>query len=276
MSRPRKPKLGQHFLTDTRYGRRIAEAIPLSTDDLVVEIGPGRGALTKLLAERAHRVVAVELDPALAEQLERSVRDDPRIEVLQADILSTDLEEICGRNRVEKCFVFGNLPYYITSPILRHLFDFRAAIRAMALVVEREVAERITASPGSRAYGYLSVLTQLYSQPRTLITIPAGAFSPPPKVQSALVSFDMTPRFPDWSRQESERFLDFAKGCFASKRKTLVNNLSRTYPREQIEQGLAEDTRARPRSSPSRLRAEQLALEELAALFRRLAVGARE
>src|SRR5690348_6540849 len=107
----RRPKLGQHFLADPRYRRRIAEAIALSADDLVIEIGPGRGAMTGLLAERARHVVAVELDAALAERLKSRMEGDPRIEVLQGDILSTDLGEICRRCGAEKCYVFGNLPY---------------------------------------------------------------------------------------------------------------------------------------------------------------------
>ena len=137
--RGRRPKLGQHFLADPRYRRRIAEAISIGADDLVIEIGPGRGAMTGLLAERARRVVAVEIDRALAEQLKSRMDGDPRIEVLQGDILTTDLEEICRRYRTEKCYVFGNLPYYITSPILHRLFDSRDAIRAMARPLYAEV-----------------------------------------------------------------------------------------------------------------------------------------
>ena len=267
----RRPKLGQHFLADPRYRRRIAEAISVGADDLVIEIGPGRGAMTGLLAERARRVVAVELDAALAVELKSRIEGDARIEVLQGDILTTDLEEICRRYRTEKCYVFGNLPYYITSPILHRLFDSRAAIRAMALVVQREVAERITGAPGTRAYGYLSVLTALSSRPQALLQVPRGAFAPPPKVQSTLVEFLVTSRFPEWDCHTRERFLEFVKACFAQKRKSLLNNLGGTYPRGRVEQALAEATERLPRSLPSRLRAEQLRLEEFAALFDRLA-----
>jgi 16S rRNA (adenine1518-N6/adenine1519-N6)-dimethyltransferase len=278
-----RPKLGQHFLADPRYRRRLAEAISLSADDLVIEIGPGRGAMTGLLAERARYVVAIELDAALADQLKSRMEGDPRIEILQGDILSTDLKEICRRYGNEKCYVFGNLPYYVTSPILHHLFDSRAAIRAMALVVQREVAERITASPRSRAYGYLSVLTALSLQPRALFDIPPGAFAPPPKVQSTLVEFLIRPRFPEWNCHTYARFLGFVKSCFAQKRKSLLNNLRGIYPRRRVEEALAavsagpctlgsdrcqETSQKRAGSAPSKLRAEQLTLEELVALFK--------
>jgi 16S rRNA (adenine1518-N6/adenine1519-N6)-dimethyltransferase len=273
VSRLRRPKLGQHFLADPRYRRRIAEAIPLSADDLVIEIGPGKGAMTGLLAERARRVVAVEVDAALVERLKQNVLGDPRIEVLRADILATDLGEICRRYDAEKCFVFGNLPYYITSPILHHLFNSRGAIRALALVVQREVAERISAPPGTRAYSYLSVLAQLWSRPRVLLQIPRGAFSPAPKVQSALVEFRVASAFPSWSSNEHERFLRFVKACFAQKRKSLLNNLGGIYSRSRVEQALAEPSERVPRSRPSTLRAEQLTLQEFAALFEHLDKG---
>ena len=269
--RGRRPKLGQHCLADPRYRRRIAEAISVGADDLVIEIGPGRGAMTGLLAERARRVVAVELDAALAVELKSRMEGDPRIEVLQGDILSTDLEEICRRYTTDKCYVFGNLPYYITSPILHHLFNSRTVIRAMGLVVQREVAERITGAPGTRDYGYLSVLTALSSRPQALLQIPRGAFAPPPKVRSTLVEFLVTSRFPEWDCHTRERFLEFVKACFAQKRKSLLNNLGGIYPRGRVEQALAEAAEKRPRPLPSRLRAEQLTLEEFIALFNRLA-----
>src|SRR3974390_1427904 len=135
----------------------------LRPEDLVVEIGPGRGAITELLAERARHVVAVELDTVLAEQLRKKLGTGLPIEVLQADILTLDLADLCRRHGTERCFVFGNLPYYITSPIIHRLFLFHDRIRAMALLVQHEVAERLVAGPGARAYGYLTVLTQFFS-----------------------------------------------------------------------------------------------------------------
>ncbi len=272
MLRSRRPKLGQHFLADPGYRRRIFEALDLRERDLVIEIGAGRGAMTELLAERAQRVIAIEIDPALARKLEEKIQNQPRIEVLQADILTCDITEICRRSRREQCFVFGNLPYYITSPILHRLFSFWARVRVMALLVQREVALRLTASPGTRAYGYLSVLTQLYSQPRLVLTVPPGAFSPPPKVHSALVEFQIRPRFPEWSQEgdgpgagKEKKFLEFVKRCFAQKRKNLLNNLGGIYSRDRTERELAR------LSLPHGVRAEQLTLDQFAELYRRLA-----
>lgn len=233
-------------------------------DDLVVEIGAGRGAMTGLLAERARRVVAVELDPFLADNLKQKLQAAPKVEILHADILSTDLAELCRRSDTEKCFVFGNLPYYITSPILHRLYTFWTWVRAMALLVQREVAERITAAPGTRAYGYLSVLAQLHSQPRIVFGVPPGAFSPAPKVHSALVALEMAPRFPEWRAEERNNFLGFVKRCFGQKRKNLLNNLAGICSRREITQELAR------LALPPTIRAEQLTLGQFACFHRHL------
>jgi 16S rRNA (adenine1518-N6/adenine1519-N6)-dimethyltransferase len=260
----RRPKLGQHFLADNRTSRRIVEALDIHRDELVIEIGAGRGAMTGLLAERARRVVAIELDGLLTSQLNEKFGSDPRIEVVHADILSTDLARLCRRWNAEKSFVFGNLPYYITAPILNHLAIYRARVRAMALVLQHEVAERLTAVPGTRDYGYLTVLVQLVSEPEILLRIPPGAFSPAPKVNSALVYFKIRPMFLDWQEEDHESFLQFAKRCFAQKRKNLPNNLSTAYLRRRVLQELD-----RLSFAPT-LRAEQLTIEQLARLFQGL------
>jgi 16S rRNA (adenine1518-N6/adenine1519-N6)-dimethyltransferase len=275
MFRARRPKLGQHFLADSRYRRTILDALQLRDDDLVIEIGAGRGALTELLVERARRVVAVEIDARLAERLKEKLAHEARLEVLHADILSIDISEVCRCHGSAQCFVFGNLPYYITSPIVHHLFGSWASIRAMALLVQREVAERLTASPGRRTYGYLSVLARVYSQPRVALSVPAGAFSPPPKVQSALVRFDRVAAAPGSTaggqgtvsfppREEEEPFLNFVKRCFVQKRKNLPNNLAVVYSRSRVEQELGRLGLA------SGSRAEQLTVAQFAELFRRL------
>jgi len=183
--------------------------------------------------------------------------------VLQADILAVDLAELCRHHGAERSFVFGNLPYYITSPIIHHLFTFRDFIRAMALVVQHEVAERLVAAPGRREYGYLTVFTQLFSQQRILLALPPGAFAPPPKVQSTLLEFQMRER-PLLPKAQMERFLQFVKRCFAQKRKNLPNNLAGSYSRARVELELNRLSLARS------VRAEQLTLEELLELYRRL------
>jgi len=240
--------------------------------------------MTELLAERARRVIAIEIDATLAANLAEKLGAKSQIEVLQADILKTDIAALCRQHQAEKCFVFGNLPYYITSPILHRLFGFWSRIRAMALLVQREVAERLTAVPGTHAYGYLSVLTQLHSQPRIVLNVPPGAFVPPPKIHSALVGFEMIPELPEWVRereatrippgqaarpreipfQPAAAFLDFVKCCFAQKRKSLRNNLTGTFSRQRVVQALTS------LDLPPNIRAEQLAFEQFASLFRQL------
>lgn len=261
MARRRLPKLGQHFLVDSRFRRRIAQAVALRPDDLVIEIGAGGGAMTPFLAEHARRVIAIELDSSLVKHLKEKFADDERIEILAEDILSTDIGEICRLHETEKCVAFGNLPFYITSPILRHLFASREWLRGITILVQREVADRLVAAPGTRAYGYLSLLAQLYSRPRLLFGVPPGAFSPPPNVHSALVGFQMKPQFPVWSPKENEEFLEFVKRCFAEKRKNLLNNLTRTYTRTRVERELAA------LGLSPQLRAEQMTLEQFTKLF---------
>ena len=258
------PKFGQHFLTDARYRRRIADSLPLRPNDLVIEIGAGRGAMTSLLAERARRVVAIEVDPELANHLQRKFKGDERIEILAGDILATDIGEVCRRYGSEKCVVFGNLPYYITSPIIHRVFAAPERLSGLTLLVQQEVAERLAAVPGTRAYGYLSVLAQFYSQPRLLFSVPAGAFSPPPKVRSALVDFQMLEVPGAFSAKHRTEFLEFVKSCFSQKRKNLLNNLSATWTRPRVERELAS------LGLSSRLRAEQLSLQQFTALFERL------
>ena len=253
-----RPKLGQHFLHDRRFQQRIVAALAIRRDDLVCEIGPGRGAMTELLAARARQVVALEIDPDLVQTVRQKCVDKPNIEVLEADILQTGLADLCRRYERETCYVFGNLPYYITSPILHHLLDQAAWIKGMGFVVQREVAERLTALPGSRSYGYLTVLTQLETKPQLEFGVPPGVFSPPPKVDSALVTFEMkSERLPAKDRRA---LLEFVKLCFAHKRKSLLNNLQSAYGR-----GRAEAELAALRLSLT-IRAEQLPFQRFAEL----------
>ena len=217
--------------------------------------------MTGILAERARAVVAVELDRGLATSLREQFGGQGRIEVLQTDILTLDVAELCRRYGVEQAFVFGNLPYYITSPILHHLLEFSSALRGMALVVQREVAQRIAARPGSRLYGYLSVLAQAYSKPAIVFHIPAGAFSPPPAVQSALVSFEMTSLLAAWDENRRRQFLAFVKLGFARKRKKLANNLAEVYAPTRVLEAF------RRLGFGGNARAEELSVTDLARLF---------
>ena len=231
---------------------------------MVIEIGPGRGAMTALLAARARKVIAIEIDRALAEGLQQDFREEPRVQIIGADVLRVDFSALCREQGIAQAFVFGNLPYYITSPILHHLFEQRDWVRSMGLLMQREVAERLTAEPGTRDYGYLTLAAQIYSQPQIALAVPPGAFSPAPKVQSSLVTFRMKARFDGWPRRTGDDFLQFAKRCFAQKRKNLLNNLGGIYLRTRLLQALEEA------GTPPNARAEQLSLEELAAFFEHL------
>lgn len=216
--------------------------------------------MTGLIAGRAGKVVAVELDASLAEQLKTQFHG--RVEVVQGDILELNLAEVCRRHGVERAFVFGNLPYYITSPILHHLLQFETYLCGMAFVVQREVALRIAAKPGSRDYGYLSVLAQSCTRPRLAFNIPPGAFTPPPAVFSALVTFDMAGTLP--AAGQRREFLEFVKRSFAQKRKKLTNNLNVAYAPASVREALVR------LGLNQNARAEELAVDDFAKLFEAL------
>jgi 16S rRNA (adenine1518-N6/adenine1519-N6)-dimethyltransferase len=215
----------------------------------VIEVGPGRGALTEKLLRRAARVVAVELDPFLADHLRRKYAAEPRLEVVEADILETDLAQ-WGRAAVA-----GNLPYYISSPILDR--TLRANPPRAVFLIQKEVAERLVAQPGSRDYGFLTVQTALYARARLLFDVKPAAFHPPPKVDSAVVLLEPHGR---GFGVEAERFLRFVGQSFAHKRKTLRNNLAELYGKELVG-GWPE----------AGLRAEQIAIEGFVEMYGRIA-----
>ena len=230
-------------------------AAAAGSSDLIIEIGAGPGTLTQRLLQVGRPVLAIEIDPRLAEGL----RGRPDLEVLEADVLHVDLSELIARRTAGRALLAGNLPYYITSPILRMIFDAADRVSAAILLVQREVAARIAARPGTRDYGYLSVLCQAHSRPEIVFTVPPGAFRPPPKVTSALVRLPMEAHLEQWGVKDRQGFLEFAQLCFHQKRKTLLNNLGRRFGRERVA-ALPE----------ARLRAEQLIPEQLATLFLRL------
>jgi 16S rRNA (adenine1518-N6/adenine1519-N6)-dimethyltransferase len=256
---PQKAKLGQNFLVDRGARSRIVEALGDISVKTVVEIGPGKAAITELLAGKAGRLIAVELDRELAPKLAERFAG-PQIEVIERDILTVDLASL--RQGDEKLLVVGNLPYYITSDILLHLFHHHEAISRAVVMMQREVADRVAAAPGSRDYGLLSATTQLYARVEKLMTLPPGAFSPPPQVYSSVLRLTFAPRFEELS-VDHEDFIAFLRLCFAQKRKTLLNNLRAAgFEASKI----AEVTEASAVSPQAR--AEALSLETMAALYR--------
>ena len=273
-SRGGKPKLGQHFLADNAAARRIVEALGDISQSTVLEIGPGRGALTSLLARSARRLIGIELDRVLAAQLRMKFALYPNVEIIEADVLAIDFGTLFGpkpgasrpglTQASEPVRVVGNLPYSITSDILLHLFAYRQCFDAAVIMVQMEVADRLAAAPGTREYGLLSATAQLYARVETLFTLSPGAFSPPPKVHSSVVRLTMASRL-DSLRVPEEGFINFLKLSFGQKRKTLWNNLKSAYAADSLRAALQE-AGVKPAE-----RAEALPLEKKAAIFRALA-----
>jgi len=263
-----RQRLGQHFLSDLHWREEIARAIrvspystvPLPRDDqhCWIEIGSGHGEMTQHLLATGSPVYAIEIDSKLIAALHRLAKKFPNLTVVPADILKTDIAATASGRRIR---IYGNLPYYITSPILHHLFDFASVIDEINIVIQTEVALRLAAQPGTRDYGYLSVLTQLYSRPELVFEIPRAAFEPPPEVTSALVTLRLPGECAKLSLEDESRFLNFVKLCFSKKRKTLVNNLRSLAKPDRVREALGSLS-LRPDS-----RAEQLAVPELAALY---------
>ena len=262
-------KLGQNFLVDKAAAVRIADALGEVRRRTVVEIGPGHGAITGHLAARCGQLVCVELDPALARELQFRFRNEPHVRVLQADILKTDLASLLPAVEQSKTLdAVGNLPYYITSDILLHLFGAarQGMLRRAVVMMQREVAERLAAPPGSSEYGALSALAGMHGRVEALFTLPPGAFSPPPEVYSTVVRLEFAPRFRELM-VEFEGFNRFLRSVFAQKRKTLANNLRAGGF------GAAAIEAAWPQGLPAQVRAEAVGLEQLAELYRGLMTG---
>jgi len=217
----RRQALGQHFLRDGTIARAIVDLVAPTAPDLVVEIGPGAGALTGVLAARAGRVIALEIDRALGAELRTRL---PGVEVLDADALSWDYTGLAAPAG-GRVLIVGNLPYSVGKPILMALIGARTAIHEMALMLQREVAERVAAPPGGKAYGSLSIFVQLYCDVRVALRVPPGAFRPPPKVESAVLHLRVLrePRVPLADARHFERVV---RAAFAQRRKMLANTLA--------------------------------------------------
>ncbi|MGB2677127.1 MAG: 16S rRNA (adenine(1518)-N(6)/adenine(1519)-N(6))-dimethyltransferase RsmA [Candidatus Acidiferrum sp.] len=265
-----RPRLGQHFLEDAGWREQIARAIQVSPHGMEsparaatenycwIEIGAGHGEMTEHLLRSGVPVYAVELDRALIERLQRLAQNHPNLTVVQGDVLETDLAATAAGHRIR---LYGNLPYYITSPILHHFFRYADLIEEIHIVIQWEVALRLTARPGNKSYGYLSVATQFYSRPELVLKLPRGAFRPTPEVGSALVTLRLPGENAKLGLENGVAFLEFVKTCFGQKRKTLANNL----------RGLAEPARVRELLEQLKLRAdaraEQLTVAELAGVY---------
>lgn len=219
--------LGQNFLIDENMLNKIIEAAELKEDDVVLEVGPGLGTMTKKLASRAAKVVSVEIDKSLIPILRYTLKTCNNVEIINADFLELSLNNLIdthfkGRN----IKVLANLPYYITSPIIMKLLENHETVELMVFLVQKEVAERITAGPGSRDYGVLSVIVQFFCTTRLVSVVPRTVFMPKPKVDSAILK--LIPRKKISYDVEKESFFKVVKASFAHRRKTIYNSLKKS------------------------------------------------
>ena len=271
-----RQRLGQHFLTDLPWREQIAREIgasphaalraPSSPDHCWIEVGSGHGEMTEHLVSTGTAVYAIEMDPFLVARLRKLAHRFSNLTIVAGDVLETDLAAIAAGRRV---YIYGNLPYYITSPILHHFFSFSNLIEDIHIVIQKEVAERLAAEPGAKSYGYLSVVTQLYARPELVLEIPRAAFQPPPEVSSMLVTLRLPGERARVAVGDEPTFLDFVKLCFSQKRKTLVNNLRSLAKPAAVREALAAG-HLRPDA-----RAEQLSIAQFAALHAALRPAAR-
>jgi 16S rRNA (adenine1518-N6/adenine1519-N6)-dimethyltransferase len=259
----RRRALGQHFLRDARIAETIVQTARLTPQDLCVEIGPGEGVLTFLLAARAGRLLALEVDEKLVEGLRARLASLPDVEVRLADARRFDYATLPALRPSPqgRVVIVGNLPYSVSKPILERLVAARTAVSEMVLTLQKEVAERVAAGPGSKRYGALSVLTQLYCDARLALAIPPGAFRPPPKVDSAVLHLRVlaTPRVPVGDEGKFHRLV---KAAFGQRRKTLANALAGGLG---VSVATARQWLAAAGIDPGR-RAETLSLEEFSRL----------
>jgi len=247
MGRP----LGQHFLFDKNILRKIVKEGVVTDEDTVVEVGAGIGTLTEFLSEYAKRVIAIEVDKRLVEKLKKRLSGKGNVEIINADALEYPYNEIDGNFKV-----VSNIPYNITTPLLFKLLEYRDKVMSMTLLLQREVAERIVASPGSKDYGTLSISTQLYTRPKIVFYVGKKAFSPPPDVDSALVHFEVSSK-PLFKIKDEGLFMKIVKRAFSQRRKTILNSLKGV---EGIKEALRKsdiDPSARP---------ETLSIEDFARL----------
>ncbi len=256
-----KKGLGQNFLTSQEVLEDIADAA--ETEDMgVIEIGPGFGVLTNELAKRAKKVAALEIDERLIPVLKDTLSEYDNVTIINTDVMKTDMkrliEEEFGGGPIN---IAANLPYYITTPIITMLIESRLPIKKLVVMVQREVADRICARPGTKDYGAISVLCRYYTEPELIRTVPAGLFVPPPKVDSAVIRMSFRSR-PAVAVKDEKLFFKTVKAAFSQRRKTLLNCLAAHFPlgKERLAH-ITEKAGIDPRR-----RGETLSLEEFAKL----------
>lgn len=258
--------LGQNFITDRNVIERIVEGAGVSGEDLVIEVGPGIGVLTAEAAEKASKVVAVEIDKKLIPILGETLSEYKNVEIVNKDILKTDINEIIRQERSKSSFsgdvkIIGNLPYYITTPIIMSLLENSVEAESITVMMQKEVADRIKASPGSKIYGAISAAVQYYCTVEQVASVPKEVFIPRPKVDSAVLKLSIRKEKPVELMEEKSLFICIKAG-FGQRRKTLLNALTGVYGLSKEEVG---DVLREAAVAPNR-RAETLDIKEFAAI----------
>ena len=260
-----KKSLGQNFLIDVNILKNIIEEAGIDQSVGAIEIGPGIGALTEQLAQHADRVVAFEIDQRLLPILEETLEGYNNVDVINQDILKADVERVIEEHfeQGQQVRVVANLPYYITTPILMKLLMDRLPIDSITVMIQKEVAERMAASPNTKSYGSLSIAVQYYTDAKVVLNVPKTVFMPQPNVDSSVLHLEMR-QAPPVQVEDEEFFFDVVKATFGQRRKTLMNNLARHFKGEMDKQEI-RDRLERVGIEPSR-RGESLAMEEFASL----------
>ncbi|MBD8071026.1 16S rRNA (adenine(1518)-N(6)/adenine(1519)-N(6))-dimethyltransferase RsmA [Bacillus sp. PS06] len=261
-----KKSLGQNFLIDTNILNRIVDHAELTEASGAIEIGPGIGALTEQIAKRAKKVVAFEIDQRLLPILKDTLSPYPHVEVIHQDILKADVSTVVNETMdgIEDIMVVANLPYYVTTPIIMKLLEEQLPIRGMVVMLQKEVAERISAKPGTKDYGSLSIAVQYYTKAEVVMIVPRTVFVPQPNVDSAVIRLLRRPE-PAVKVKNEEFFFDIVRASFAQRRKTILNNLISGIPDGKEKKSVIEKCLADAEIDPRR-RGETLSIEEFGRL----------
>lgn len=251
--------LGQNFLFDSHYLESIADSGKVTKEDTVIEVGPGLGVLTTRLAQRAKKVIAVEIDQNLVPVLKKLTADFENVEIINEDIMKTDIDNLIRGEESVK--VVANLPYYITTPIIMKLLEGKYNIKSITVMIQKEVAERFVAKPGTKDYGAITLSINYYTNPKITLTVPPSAFIPPPKVHSSVITLEC--KRPDVNVDDEAKMFKIIKAAFNQRRKTLVNALSSNlsnYSKEHIKNTIVS------LGYNENIRGETLSLSEYAAI----------
>jgi len=243
-----KKKLGQNFLFDQNVQRKLVAAFELSPQDIILEIGAGRGELTAYIAKIASFVYAVEIDKGLCQILKNKLNEFKNIKIVTKDILKLNLKTLLGEHNTKKIKVIGNIPYYISTPILAHLFKYREFVENIFITVQKEFAQRVIAKPGTKDYGALSCFVQYYAQPQVVFLIKKTSFFPQPKVDSCLLKLNLRPELP-LALKDQRLFFRIVRASFNQRRKILRNSLKGVVPQERLDKFFAAfglDPKTRP------------------------------